>query len=375
MAVALTWEQIGCWRVKKQHLVEQAPRNQMLTVVRNTCGIQAQVMSSAEMAIAARVKDITSEDVQTALWQDKTLVKAWTMRGTLHLMTASDMPLYVAALGGTRRARIPDSWLKYHKVTAAEIAAITEGVAKALDNRNLTREQLADTIATEAGNPHLKEVMLSGWGSLLKPASYQGYLCFGPSQGQNVTFVRPDQWLGSWEKVDPTAALKEVMTRHLTVYGPSNPDQFYRWWGVDLKGAKQIFKSMGEVLTEVELEGWKGFILTADITDIQNTTPKGLSVRLLGNFDPYTLALNKNIEYFLPQAYKPLVSRTSGWISSVVLINGRIMGVWKHEAKKKDVTITISPFPNLPSKAKPLIKAEGERWSGYFGAPVKVVYE
>jgi hypothetical protein len=318
---------------------------------------------------------MTSADVQRALWQDKSLVKAWMMRGTLHLITADDLPLYVAALGGTRKTRVPDSWFKYHGVTASEIAAITEGVPMALDKQNLTREQLADRVAKQVGNPHLKEIMLSGWGSLLKPASYQGYLCFGPSQGQNVTFVRPDQWLGSWNKIEPTTAIAEVLRRYLAVYGPSNADVFYRWWGNDLKGAKQMIRSMSDELTEVEVEGWNGLALTADIADIQNTTQKGLSVRLLGNFDPYTLALNKNIEYFLPLVYKPLVSRTSGWISSVVLVNGRIMGVWKHEAKKKDITITVSPFPALPSQAKPLIEAEAERWGSYFGLPVQMIYE
>jgi hypothetical protein len=57
----------------------------------------------------------------------------------------------------------------------------------------MTREQLADGIAKRADNPNLRGVLLSGWGALLKPSAFRGDLCFGPNQGQNVTFGRQKQ--------------------------------------------------------------------------------------------------------------------------------------------------------------------------------------
>ncbi len=74
-----------------------------------TGGIQAQVMSAAELALGARVDGLTPQDVQSALWQERTLVKTWAMRGTLHLLAAHELPLYVAA----RSMHADRNWLKY----------------------------------------------------------------------------------------------------------------------------------------------------------------------------------------------------------------------------------------------------------------------
>ena len=70
-----------------------------------------------------------------------------------------------------------------------------EAISAALDGPPLTREALAAAIARETGSPALGQKMLGSWGSLLKPAAFQGRLCFGPNQGPNVCFTRPDRWL------------------------------------------------------------------------------------------------------------------------------------------------------------------------------------
>src|SRR6266566_3098402 len=77
--------------------------------VTRTGGIQAQVMSAAELAVCTRVEGLSPHDVQSALWQDHTLVKTWAMRSTLHLLSARELPLYVAARDWQHNA----SWSNY----------------------------------------------------------------------------------------------------------------------------------------------------------------------------------------------------------------------------------------------------------------------
>ncbi|HET7090701.1 MAG TPA: hypothetical protein VFL17_18870 [Anaerolineae bacterium] len=88
-------------------------------------------------------------------------------------------------------------------MTPAELDAIIEGIPQTLNDVPMTREQLADALAKRARKPKLREVLLSGWGALLKPSAFRGDVCFGPNQGQNVTFVRPSQWIGEWRPVEP----------------------------------------------------------------------------------------------------------------------------------------------------------------------------
>src|SRR5262245_22778116 len=98
MAVqSLAWNQVNAWRLSQQCLSPRLERREYVTSVTRIGGKQAQVMSAAELALGARVDGLSPEDVQYALWQDRTLVKTWAMRGTLHVIAASDLPLYVAA--------------------------------------------------------------------------------------------------------------------------------------------------------------------------------------------------------------------------------------------------------------------------------------
>src|SRR3712207_6084562 len=94
----LTWDQVAAWRSHKQQLHERAPASEMLEVADRLCGVHAQVMSSAELTLWARVDDLEPDAVARALWQDRTLVKTWAMRGTLHLLPASDYALWQAAM-------------------------------------------------------------------------------------------------------------------------------------------------------------------------------------------------------------------------------------------------------------------------------------
>ena len=78
-------------------MTERAGPEGVVEVAHNTCGIHAQVQAAAELSLNARVDGIVQQDVRDALWRDRTLVKAWTVRGTLHLHPAAELPLWYAA--------------------------------------------------------------------------------------------------------------------------------------------------------------------------------------------------------------------------------------------------------------------------------------
>lgn len=181
---------VNAWRLAQHHVLDRAEHQHWLPVVGRIGGVQAQVMSAAELALWARVDHLSVSDIHAALWHDRTLAKTWAMRGTLHLLQASDFPLYIAARQ-VHSARRPPSWFTYHGVTPDELEATIEGVAATLHDTPMTREELAHAVAERAHTPKLGELLCSGWGTLLKPSAFRGDLCFGPNRGQNVTFVRP----------------------------------------------------------------------------------------------------------------------------------------------------------------------------------------
>ncbi len=253
MVSSLTWAQVNSLRLSRHHLVKRAPREQLAKVVADICGVHAQLMSAAELSIWARVEGITRGEVQKALWERRSLVKTWCMRGTLHLLPASEFPIYVAGLR-TRRGYASKSWLKFYRLKLNEIETIIKMVREVLDGKQLTRQQLATEIGKKLG-PRIKRELSSGWGSLLKPAAFQGNLCFGPSEGQNAIFVRPDQWLGKWNEPSSEDAMKTILRRYLKAYGPITHEDFARWWGMLAGRAKRLLRSIAEELRRLR---WRG---------------------------------------------------------------------------------------------------------------------
>ena len=368
----LTWEQVTAWRLSKHHLLERAPKERLIDVATDLGGLHAQVMSSAELIAWARVEGLTPEDVRKALWEERTLVKTWAMRGTLHLLPAREFPTYVAALR-TRQGYRRASWLKYFNMTLEEMDAIIEGVRVALDGRCLTREQLSEAVGEATGSADVRERLRSGWGEFLKPAASNGYLCFGPSRGQAVTFVRPDQWLGTWYEADSDEAIREVLRRYLTAYGPATRDDFARWFGWEPKYARSLFLDMAGELVEVSVEGSKTMTLASIVDEQQAFEAPPAGVRLLPAFDPYTIAFYPDSRYLDPDK-KDRVYRKGAWITPVVLVNGRIEGLWEHGKKSSGTTVSVEMFQPPGPEVRHGIEAEVERLGTFLDTQVEVGY-
>jgi hypothetical protein len=345
--IGVTWRRVGGWRLAQQHVT--APQDDLVAAAGAVCGVQAQVTSSAQFALGLRSR-ATAEDIDRALWSDRRLVKTWAMRGTLHWLPAHEYPLWIAALK-TREWRITAAWERYHGVTKAELHAITDAIPVALEGQALTREELADRLAKLTGNAHLGEQLRSGWGAVLKPAANRGLLCFGPDRGRNVVFVRPADWLGELAREpDSDEALRTVLHRFLDVHGPATHTDFARWFGVADKPARQLLAAHADDLVVADVDGVTGWVTPAG-AEALSTAPQATGIRLLGGFDPYVLAPISYRAAIIPAGHIDDVSRTAGWISPVVLVDGRVAGTWTAEQMPDGTTVAVEPFAPITSKA------------------------
>ena len=307
-------------------------------------------MSAAELQVVVRA-DCTVEDVRKALWKDKTLVKTWLMRGTLHLVPSRDLPLFSAALG-VYGMRNTNAWLKFMQISLPELTDLIEAIGDALDGQALTREQLIAKVGKGRAE-RIQLALRSGWGGVLKPVARQGLLCFGPSRGQSVTFVRPEKWLGSWRRLDPQRSLVEIARRYLRAYGPATPKDFTRWWGIWPGVGKTAWAGLAEELAPVSIAGQRADMLASDLDRIAAMTMQP-SVRVLPPFDPYLMGYSSRDHLFAAE-HSSRVSRTAGWISAVVLVDGRVVATWTHTAVKGGLAVTVEPFRKLsPSTVKEL---------------------
>lgn len=350
---AVTLEQVRGFRLARQRLDRRAPAGSLLEVARALCGVHAQLASSAELALWARIDGLEREEVRAAVEDDRSLVKTWAMRGTLHLLPADDLGVYTAVLG-PRWDNPGGAWLRGHGVPEEHFEAIVRLVPRALDGRPRTRAELAERLA-EVGGPELRERLLSGWGALLKPSAHRGDLCFGPNRGRKVTFVRPERWLKHFERGDEDGAAREIVRRFLATYGPATADDFARWIGIRGAQPKRMLAALGDEAAEVTVNGRATTMLAADVKPLRAAKAPS-SVRLLPAFDPYVVGTRPR-EQLVGPAHGAKVFREQGWISPVVLVDGAAVGIWKREHGR----VELEPFGRLSRAARAALEEEGDR--------------
>jgi hypothetical protein len=328
--------------MRRQYVDPRAERTAS-EIVGRLCGVQAQVWSAAEMAVAVRQPVPDRESVNRA-FADLALMKTWAMRGTLHLLKPDDARAYLSLMEATGFWRKP-AWQRVSGVTPRQIDELTEKVAAILDGAVLTRDQLVTQVVADKRFAGMEDRLRSGWGQVLKPLAWRGVLCHGPNQGNKITFTLPASQFPNWAKrPEPEEAAPAVIEAYLGAYGPASPEVFDRWLSLNSTSRprlRQWFADMGDRLTEVDVEGRRGLMVTDHVQELADIAPR-TGARLLGGFDQYILGPGTNDEMLLPKEHRAAVSRTSGWISPIVVVNGQVVGVWD----VLDHEVVVSPFPD-----------------------------
>jgi hypothetical protein len=354
----LSWDQVTAWRMARGHLNRRVSKAKAVQTVSELCGSHAQIMTSVPLTLAARVSKFTDEDVRRAIGKERSLVKTWSMRGTLHVFDSDDLSLYCTA-GATRDQYQNPAFLKYFDLTSEDLEAVLEAIPEALDGRSLTRDELSEEILRLTKRPHLAERLRSGWGELLKPAAFRGLLCFGPQEGRSVSFVRPDQWIGHWKEWDTDESLREVFRRFLSAYAPASRAEVARWWGVRPPQAGRVLKTIEDELIEVEVGGSRRWVLEKDLSSLRRAKPPE-GVRLLWSFDQLLVMSAPHFEAIVDPEYKPRIyrDRIAVWSLPAVMIDGRVKAAWKLDRKSKYVIARVEPFKKLRRRDLEALEAE-----------------
>lgn len=350
------------------HLTSPAPPGRLVDVVADTGGLQAQVLAAAEIGLGLRLDGVSVAEVRTGLWERRSIVKTYGPRGTLHLLPARELPMWMAALraiqaDGAAMGREPE-WID--AASAAEFAAATRD---ALDGRQLTREELAKAVAARVG-AWAHERLMSPWGDLLAPAALSGTLCFGPYRGAKVTFVRADQWIGGWAEVDGREALDEVARRFLRAYGPSSAAEFGRWVGAAPAMADQVFERLAPELAAVDIEGTAALGLADDLA--VGVEPARDVVRLLPQYDAFVLgsrprerliatAVNERIRGYARGRFEGAVAL------STILLDGQLIGIWSRKTRARHLDVGLEVLVDVTVAQRRAIEAEADRLGRFLG--------
>jgi hypothetical protein len=363
MTVRLSWPRVHAWRMQRQ-LLDPIGRLPVDGVVRRLGAVQAQVASSAELAIRLRRQSSRRGEVARAL-ADGRLVKTWAMRGTLHLLTPDEGGAFLSLMASGRPWE-RRSWVRYFGMTPGQIERLRGVVREAIDGRPLTREELIEAVARHRGFKTVADGLRSGWGTLLKPIAWQGDLVFGPSVGTRVTFTTPRAASARWAGLpEPDEAAPVAIRAYLGAYGPATVEAFSDWvsggW-FSKKRMREWFSGLADELAEVDVEGELRWMLAADVDELASTKPTR-AIRLLPGFDQYVLGPGTKDGRVTPAARRTDVSRTAGWISPVVIAGGVVHGTWELDG----TTVRIAWFAEAGRVPRKALRVETARLSDVFG--------
>jgi Winged helix DNA-binding domain len=206
-------------------------------------------------------------------------------------------------------------------------------------------------------------------GLVLHALGAREVLCLGPSIGAESTYVRADRWLSNWVDQSQEKAEDELLARYLGSFGPATLADFTLWLGMYTRDSKEIWSRNFKKLAYVEVDGIKSAILEQDLQELDKTKSDEPYIRLLPNFDSFLLG-HKSHRNIVDESNHKMIYRSAGWISPVLLMNGRAVGVWSYVQSKSGLEVRITSFSKLPDRIVSQIKAEASELGKFLETPL-----
>jgi len=359
----LTPEQARALRLRAGRLAGLPPddRAGVAGVVRALAGIQAQDFAAAGLAVRARSVGLTGADVTRARTEERSVVRTWALRGTLHLLAAEDVGWLTAllapgCLAGDRRRRLA---LGLDDATCARAARLLRDALAA--GGPLTRAEIVAALAAHG-------VALEGQAAphLLYYAAFSGLICGGPDRGAQPTYALLADWAPPGPALPPDAAAAELARRYLAAYGPAAPADMAAWSGLPLAAVRAGWARIAAELREVDLAGAPAWLPAARAAWLDE--PLTPPPRLLGAFDTYLLGY-RGRDLTVDAAHAAHINAGGGMVRPALLLAGRAAGTWLLRRGPGGLRMEVTPFAALPAGAAAGLAAEAADVGRFLGAP------
>lgn len=322
-------------------------------------GMQAQDYAGVKWAIGLRCRDATKITIERAI-ANRTIVRTWLMRGTLHVATASDVR-WLLDLLAPRLIANSDRRYRQLELDDATFAGSYETLTTALQGgKQLTRAEIM-LAWEEAG---ISTAGQRGY-HILRRAGLEGLICFGPMQDKEETFVLLDEWAPHGKSMERDEALAELAGRYFRSHGPATLKDFVWWSGLKVADARTGLRIAKTQLRQETIEGQTYWTPQSD------SIPKEPSptIYLLPAYDEYFLGY-KTRGAILDAKYDEKAVSSYGVFRPMIVLDGQIVGVWKQSREKDSVTITPTLFDSLTKAENQALLAAANRYGAFLGLSV-----
>jgi hypothetical protein len=321
--------------------------------------VQAQDYLGALWAVGLRMRNAVEADVERAI-ADRTIIRTWPMRGTLHFVAAADIRWMLELLTPRVASNIRQYLLREFDLDEGAFARSKDLFARALQGgKQLTRNAMYDVL--EAGG-----VSATQRGRhILTLLAQDGFICFGEREGKQQTFALLEEWAPAAKRMARDESLAEIAKRYFIGHGPATLQDFAWWSGLTMADATTGLEMVKRSLAQETING-QTYWLAPSTPTIKEPSP---AAYLLPAFDEYKVAY-KDRSAVLDPAYTKQANSGNGIIYPTIVVDGQVIGTWKRALKKDTLVITPSPFAKHKSAETRAIAEAANRYGKFLGASV-----
>jgi len=336
-------------RLHNQHLAQRT-FSKPSDVVRWFGAMQAQDYLGALWAVGLRAEGTTMRDVERAL-ADKSIVRTWPMRGTLHLVAREDVRWMLELMAPRMVGRAASRFAKLG-LDRATLSRSHKLLSRSLRGKQLTRTEIYEALESAGISTAAQRGMHILWW-----AAHERLVCCGPRRDKQHTFVLLDEWAPDAKSRPREEALAEIALRYFASHGPATLRDFTWWTGLPAADTKVALATVKGKLTSERAAEETYFTVSTS----RRTAPR--SAHLLPAFDEYLVGYTDRAAA-LPDSHKTVVAY-GGILSPTMVIDGRVVGTWKRTLDKRMVRVTLSPFAEMRGAERSAMKAPADELGAF----------
>jgi hypothetical protein len=318
-------------------------------VARLTAGIQAQDLRAGRLGFRARSPRLRAADVDRARTEERSIVRTWAMRSTMHLLAIEDvgwlLPLFDGGLAADSRRRLGQLGLD----ASAQDRAL-DAIRRALESDGfLGRSELVERLGRMG-----IEIDAARRVHLFRLATGEGLAILGPDRGSETLLALARDWVGERPPHDRDAAVDELTRRYLRAFGPATEADFAGWSGLALRDVRAGLARIAGDLVEARLGSERAWSLRGGAR-----RPRGRVVRLLPAWDNYLMG-HRDRDFVAGPDRWPRIMPGGGLIRPTIVVDGAAVGTWSMRRKGGTVEVELEPFGRLDAEVMAAVGAEIE---------------
>ncbi|MCE6992324.1 winged helix DNA-binding domain-containing protein [Dyadobacter sp. CY323] len=316
--------------------------------------VQAQDYFGAKWSLGLRITGLKEQSVDDAI-ANRSIVRTWPMRGTLHFVAAEDArwmlklltPRIIAGSAGRHRQLELDD-KTFDKSKDLLISAMQGGKQFM---RNEVYKLLQENGISTSGQRGMHIIGFLAQSQIL---------CHGSHNDKQPTYVLMDDWVPKTAEMNREEALHELAIRYFKSHGPATISDFVWWTGLRISEAKQAINLGSSSLKSVEVDGNK-YLYHEEMTEKTDAD----AVFLLPGFDEYILGYTDR-NPVVDKIHAPkIIPGKNGVFAPTIISNGKVEGTWKRTLVKDAVQMNLSPFGKLSLAKKKAIEVQCKEFAKF----------